>query len=340
MSWQVEDADANRQGLTIAEFGEAGGPGMGGCPAGPTRAERAAARRGLRGPLGRQDQAAGQLDPGHPGAGCGRGTGYSVEAIAATKGAGGEQTGILVRAPATATAATISGLDATENYSVEVRSITGTKLSDAVHGRQRAGPRHGHRHRRAAPRTPSYLRATAGGTSAVTPTRRRGRQRRRDLLHDRRVRPARRRPPVGHRHPLHAPIPITAPNTTLRLRRLQGRRATSATPAPPGRSSRAPRPCPAPHSVTVAGQGRAATRQVGRRDGRDEVRRSTATPATTAGQPRRHAEAAQTTGRRRSMSSRWSRDGYNVTVAAANASGTGRPRRDPGDAHRQHGRRG
>ena len=35
MSWQVEDADANRQGLTIAEYGELGGPGMGGCPAGP-----------------------------------------------------------------------------------------------------------------------------------------------------------------------------------------------------------------------------------------------------------------------------------------------------------------
>src|SRR3954463_15221158 len=35
MSWQVEDADGNRQGLTIAEFGEAGGPGMGGCPLGP-----------------------------------------------------------------------------------------------------------------------------------------------------------------------------------------------------------------------------------------------------------------------------------------------------------------
>src|SRR3954453_5231091 len=35
MSWQVEDADGNRQGLTIAEYGEAGGPGMGGCPAGP-----------------------------------------------------------------------------------------------------------------------------------------------------------------------------------------------------------------------------------------------------------------------------------------------------------------
>src|SRR3954471_16304248 len=35
MSWQVEDADANRQGLTISEYGEAGGPGLGGCPAGP-----------------------------------------------------------------------------------------------------------------------------------------------------------------------------------------------------------------------------------------------------------------------------------------------------------------
>jgi hypothetical protein len=27
MNWQVQDADGNRQGLTIAEFGEAEGPG-------------------------------------------------------------------------------------------------------------------------------------------------------------------------------------------------------------------------------------------------------------------------------------------------------------------------
>ena len=44
MAWQVEDADANRQGLTISEFGELGGPGMGGCPAGPT--DQAAPRPG------------------------------------------------------------------------------------------------------------------------------------------------------------------------------------------------------------------------------------------------------------------------------------------------------
>lgn len=36
MTWQNQDADGNRQGLTIAEFGETGGPGMGGCPAGAT----------------------------------------------------------------------------------------------------------------------------------------------------------------------------------------------------------------------------------------------------------------------------------------------------------------
>ncbi len=35
MSWQDQDADGNRQGLTIAEFGATGGPGMGGCPAAP-----------------------------------------------------------------------------------------------------------------------------------------------------------------------------------------------------------------------------------------------------------------------------------------------------------------
>ncbi len=36
MTWQNQDADGNRQGITISEFGELGGPGMGGCPAGAT----------------------------------------------------------------------------------------------------------------------------------------------------------------------------------------------------------------------------------------------------------------------------------------------------------------
>lgn len=37
MAWQEEDLDANRQGLTISEFGEPGGPGFGGCPNGPAQ---------------------------------------------------------------------------------------------------------------------------------------------------------------------------------------------------------------------------------------------------------------------------------------------------------------
>ena len=36
LSWQVTDGAGNRQGLTISEFGELGGPGLGGCPPGPS----------------------------------------------------------------------------------------------------------------------------------------------------------------------------------------------------------------------------------------------------------------------------------------------------------------
>ena len=37
MSWQDQDPAGNRQGLTIAEFGMTGGPGVGGCPAAPAQ---------------------------------------------------------------------------------------------------------------------------------------------------------------------------------------------------------------------------------------------------------------------------------------------------------------
>jgi len=35
LTWMTQDAAANRQGMTISEFGEVGGPGMSGCPSGP-----------------------------------------------------------------------------------------------------------------------------------------------------------------------------------------------------------------------------------------------------------------------------------------------------------------
>ena len=64
MAWQVEDAAANRQGLTIAEFGELAGPGMGGCPAGPGDQTAPQAVR-------RQDVDDRHLDRGHGPAGRG-----------------------------------------------------------------------------------------------------------------------------------------------------------------------------------------------------------------------------------------------------------------------------
>ena len=50
MAWELTDPAANRQGMTIAEFGEVGGPGMGGCPNGPpaVRSSRAHQRGGAR----------------------------------------------------------------------------------------------------------------------------------------------------------------------------------------------------------------------------------------------------------------------------------------------------
>jgi hypothetical protein len=35
LSWELVDGAGNRQGMTISEFGEVGGPGFGGCPTGP-----------------------------------------------------------------------------------------------------------------------------------------------------------------------------------------------------------------------------------------------------------------------------------------------------------------
>ena len=68
MSWELQDADGNRQGLTIAELGELGGPGMGGCPAGPADAVAPKPGTGVRRALLGQDRGAGQLGAG------GRGT--------------------------------------------------------------------------------------------------------------------------------------------------------------------------------------------------------------------------------------------------------------------------
>src|SRR3954454_13802052 len=129
MSWQVEDDDGNRQGLTIAEFGEAGGPGMGGCPAGPGDVgsptpggafvqRNATDKSQLSVTWKAPDQVAGVPAV----------TGYDVEAIQQTASATGDHEVIGKRAVAEATHVNLTGLDPAKGYDVEVRSMQGDKI--------------------------------------------------------------------------------------------------------------------------------------------------------------------------------------------------------------------
>jgi hypothetical protein len=129
MSWQVEDADGNRQGLTIAEFGEAGGPGMGGCPAGP--GDSAAPTPGTATVQRSTDKTSASVTwaPADALPGTAAVTGYSVEAIKQTPSSTGEKEIIGKRAVASATHVNLDGLSATQGYDVEVRSMTDSKMS-------------------------------------------------------------------------------------------------------------------------------------------------------------------------------------------------------------------
>ncbi len=115
MSWQVEDGDANRQGLTISEFGELGGPGMGGCPAGP---QDAAPPKGSYSVTRSDDKTklAVKWTPADAPAGTPAVTNYNVEALKA------DGTLVGARTAAAATGATLTVDPAVAGYDVEVRS--------------------------------------------------------------------------------------------------------------------------------------------------------------------------------------------------------------------------
>jgi Chitobiase/beta-hexosaminidase C-terminal domain len=127
MSWQVEDAEGNRQGLTIAEFGEAGGPGMGGCPAGPTdQAPPAGGYSAVRSTDKKQLAVSWTAPTPAPGAAAV--TGYSVEAIAPV--AGGLSKTVGARAEVGTTRATLDVDPNVATYTVEVRALTGAKMGE------------------------------------------------------------------------------------------------------------------------------------------------------------------------------------------------------------------
>jgi hypothetical protein len=131
LTWQETDAAGNRQGVTIAELGEPGGPGMGGCPAGP--ADQAAPSPGTASVIRSGDKTSMQVDwtaaAAQPGAA--PVSGYSIEAIADTASAGGQKVQLGRRTPADAAKTTITGLDPAETYTVEVRSLAGPRMSEA-----------------------------------------------------------------------------------------------------------------------------------------------------------------------------------------------------------------
>jgi hypothetical protein len=129
MSWQEEDADGNRQGLTIAEYGEAGGPGMGGCPAGPgdlgtPKPGSASIVRGADKTSLSVKWTAATPVPAAPAV-----TGYEVEAVQQTPSANGEKVVIGKRTGDLATGVVLTGLAANEGYDVEVRAMSGDKMS-------------------------------------------------------------------------------------------------------------------------------------------------------------------------------------------------------------------
>jgi hypothetical protein len=132
MAWQEEDADANRQGLTISEYKESGGPGMGGCPAGP--GDAGAPKPGTAAVTRSDDKTSLQVNwtPAEQVPTAEPVSGYSVEAIAATASStSGDHVQIGRRTSASATRATITDLSASESYDVEVRSLAGPKMSEA-----------------------------------------------------------------------------------------------------------------------------------------------------------------------------------------------------------------
>ena len=128
MPWQVQDADANRQGLTIAEFGELGGPGMGGCPngpltsgpAGPTAVSATVVNGGYK-----LNWTPAVAIPGTPAI-----TGYRVTAVSQTVTTGNEQAEIGKRmAGQAAKTTTLTGLSSADNYEFEIVSVSSSGLT-------------------------------------------------------------------------------------------------------------------------------------------------------------------------------------------------------------------
>jgi len=119
LSWVAENADGDRMGLTIDEFGEVGGPGMGGCPTGPeTKAPNApenVTATAADGSVNVSWSAATTI-PDSPAV-----TGYRVTAVNKTSGL---RTSVDVPVCDTACSASVPSLVNGQMYDVQVRALS------------------------------------------------------------------------------------------------------------------------------------------------------------------------------------------------------------------------
>jgi hypothetical protein len=119
LSWQATDTDGNRQGLTIAELGEVGGPGFGGCPPGPVSAVPFAPAE-VTATAGDGSASVGWT-PAQAAPGGAAVSGYRVTAVNVANGAA-----ISIENPpcATTCAATLPDLVNGRTYRIEVRALS------------------------------------------------------------------------------------------------------------------------------------------------------------------------------------------------------------------------
>jgi hypothetical protein len=121
MSWQNQDAAANRQGVTIAEFGELGGPGFGGCPPSASTVSPPSPT-GVTALENTPGTTTVTWKPATATPGTSPILGYTVRAVShASTGGGQDEIGKRISNPAATTVDLPTGLD---NKTIEVRSLT------------------------------------------------------------------------------------------------------------------------------------------------------------------------------------------------------------------------
>ena len=118
LSWQVTDGAGNRQGLTISEFGELGGPGFGGCPLGPSTAAPNAPT-GVTATAGNLSATA-SWDPATTIPDGSPVVGYKVTAVNTTSNV---ETSVNVPSCTTACTATVPNLTNGATYRIQVRAL-------------------------------------------------------------------------------------------------------------------------------------------------------------------------------------------------------------------------